>query len=65
MKKLKSYQQFIYLGLIIIAIGLAFTLNPKESVSSMSTVFVVLGGLIFLIGISKKRAENGETGNKE
>lgn len=55
MKNIEEYQKFIYLGLIVIAIGIIFTTSLKETVGSFGNVLVAVGGLLFIIGMSKKQ----------
>ena len=54
-KKLENYKRYIFIGIIIIALGIAFTTTLTDSMSKLGTVFIAVGGLFFIIGISKKR----------
>lgn len=53
-KKLESYKRFIFIGIIIIALGITFSTTLKESIGSLGTVFIAVGALFFIIGMSKK-----------
>ena len=52
--KLEPYKRYIFIGIIIIALGVTFSTTLKESVGSIGTVFIAVGGLFFIIGMSKK-----------
>lgn len=56
--KLEPYKRFIFIGIIIIALGVTFSTTLKESVGSLGTVFIAVGALFFIIGMSKKPKEN-------
>jgi Sec-independent protein secretion pathway component TatC len=56
--KLEQYKRFIFIGIMIIALGVTFSTTLKESVGSIGIVFIAVGGLFFIIGMSKKRKED-------
>ncbi|WP_242206715.1 hypothetical protein [Aestuariivivens insulae] len=56
--KLELYKRFIFIGIIVIALGVTFSTTLKESVGSLGTVLIAVGGLFFIIGMSKKRKED-------
>lgn len=53
--KVKEYKRFVFMGIIIIALGVTFSTTLKDSIPSLGPVFVALGGLFILIGLSKKK----------
>lgn len=55
--KLEPYQRFVLLGIILIALGVTFSTTLKEAVGSLGTVFIAVGGLFLIVGMSKKRKE--------
>ena len=55
--KLERYRRYIFLGIIIIALGVTFSVNMKDEVGSFGTVFIAVGGLFFIIGMSMKNRE--------
>ena len=57
--RLERYKRFILLGIIIIALGITFSTNMKDMVGSLGTVFIAVGGLFFIIGMSMKNKEGG------
>ncbi len=57
-KKLEPYRKFIFIGIIIIALGITFSTTLKDTVGSLGIVFIAVGGLFFIIGMSKKRKED-------
>jgi Sec-independent protein secretion pathway component TatC len=56
--KTETYRKFIFIGIIIIALGITFTTTLKDTVGSLGTVLIAVGGLFFIIGMSKKRKED-------
>ena len=60
---LEPYKKFIFIGMIIIALGVTFSTSLKETVGSLGTVFIAVGGLFFIIGMSKKRKEEEQKNN--
>jgi sulfite exporter TauE/SafE len=57
--RLERYKRYIFLGIIIIALGVTFSVNMKDEVGSLGTVFIAVGGLFFIIGMSMKNKEGG------
>ena len=55
---LEKYKKFIFMGIIIIALGITFTTAMKEAMGSLGTVFIAIGGLFFIIGMNMKRQHN-------
>lgn len=55
MEKTSDYRRFIYFGIIIGSLGIVFSTSLSESFGSLGIVFISLGGLFFIIGMSKKR----------
>ena len=46
------------MGIIIIALGITFSSALKDTVGSLGTVFIAVGGLFFIIGMNMKRKED-------
>jgi len=44
-KKLEPYKRFIFIGIIMVALGVTFSITLKETVGSLGTVFIAVGGL--------------------
>ena len=61
MNRLPEYKRFVFLGIILIALGTTFTTTLYDSVPSLGVVFIALGGLFFIIGMKKKNEVNGKT----
>lgn len=57
-KKPEKYRKYIFMGIIIISLGIVFSTALKDSVGSLGTVFVAVGGLFFIIGMNLKRKED-------
>lgn len=54
MKKEEAYRKYIYAGIIVIALGIAFSTTLKESVGSLGNIFIAIGGLLFIFGMNEK-----------
>ena len=54
-KQIKNYRRYLFLGIIIISLGITFSTALKEKLGALGTVFIAIGGLLFIIGIRKKR----------
>ncbi len=55
--QLEKYRKFIFMGIIIISLGVTFSTAMKDTVDSLGTVFIAVGGLFFIIGMNMKRKE--------
>lgn len=53
----ERYRRYIFLGITIIALGITISVNIKDVVGSLGTVFIALGGIFFIIGMSIKKNE--------
>jgi len=58
MDKIEGYKRPLFIGAVIIALGITFTTTLKDSVGSVGIVFIAVGGLFFIIGMKKKRIED-------
>jgi len=61
--QLENYRKYIFIGIIIIAFGITFSTTLKDTLGSLGTVFIGVGALFFIIGMSKKR-KSDEKNNK-
>ena len=52
-----SYKRILFIGIILIALGVTFSTTMKEDVGSIGTVFIAVGGLFFIAGMARKRKE--------
>ncbi|MBT8221257.1 MAG: hypothetical protein KJP00_15625 [Bacteroidia bacterium] len=57
-KKWEKYQRYIYFGTIVIALGISFSTTLKDSVGALGTVFIAIGGLLFIAGMNEKRKKD-------
>lgn len=64
MEKLKGHKQYMYLSAILIALGITFTTIMKDTVGTIGIVFIAIGGLLFIIGMRKKKKMNRKTNNE-
>lgn len=57
-RTIAPYKRYIFIGILIIALGVTFSTTMKDSLGSLGTVFIAIGGLFFFIGMSKKRKDD-------
>lgn len=50
-----NYKQFLFISLLIIALGIVFNTSLKEQTGAMGNVLIAIGGLSLIIAMSKKR----------
>ena len=55
--KLKKSQRIIFMGIIIIALGIVLSTTLAEKVGAIGTVLIAVGGLFFIAGMSRKKQE--------
>lgn len=53
-------RRYIYVGIIMIVLGVTFSTALKERVGSLSILFIAVGGLFFIIGMSLRRGSKKE-----
>ena len=63
MEKKETYRKYIFMGIVIIALGIVFSTTLKGNVKSLGNVLVAVGGLLFIVGMSKKKKEEKERDN--
>ncbi|RPG35678.1 hypothetical protein [Flagellimonas sp.] len=63
MEKKETYRKYIFMGIVIIALGIVFSTTLKGNVESLGNVLVAVGGLLFIVGMSKKKKEEKERDN--
>jgi len=54
----KRSKRYIFMGIIILSLGITFNTSMKDSFGSLGIVFIGLGGLFFIIGMNMKRKED-------
>ncbi|HKK61702.1 MAG TPA: hypothetical protein VJ951_04030 [Bacteroidales bacterium] len=55
-----SYRRLIYIGVIVVVLGISFTTLLNDSVGELGLVFVVVGGALFGVGMHKKNSKQPE-----
>ncbi len=60
---MKSYKKFIFIGITVVALGVTASTTLKDTVSSLGSVLIAVGGLFFIFGMSLKR-KNDEVNQK-
>lgn len=53
--KVEASKRFLFAGIIIIAMGVTFSTTMKDTVGTFGTILIAIGGLLFIIAMSKKR----------
>ncbi len=53
---MESHRTFIYAAVIVISIGITFNTTMSDSMGGLGTVFIAIGGLLLIAGMSRKRA---------
>jgi len=54
----KRSKRYIFMGIIILSLGITFNTSMKDSFGLLGIVFIGLGGLFFIIGMNMKRKED-------
>jgi hypothetical protein len=54
-KQLEKYKRYIFVGIILIALGVTFSTTVNDNGTSLGSVLIALGGLFFIIGMKQKR----------
>ena len=50
-----DYKKLTYISIIVIAFGILF--NTSMNIGSLGTVFIAIGGLLFISAMARKRRE--------
>ena len=53
-----DYKKLAYIAIILIAFGILF--NTTLNIGSLGTVFIAIGGLLFISAMARKRREKEE-----
>ena len=48
------------MAIIVIALGVVFSTAMSGAVGSLGTVFIAIGGFLFIVAMSRKRKEDRE-----
>lgn len=51
----EKYRRYVFFGIVLIALGIVFNTTMKSVSGSLGTVLIAFGGLMFLVGMKKKR----------
>jgi hypothetical protein len=57
-QSLRPYKKYIFLGIIVIALGVTFSNAMADVFHSFGVVLIAVGGLFFIIGMRKKQLED-------
>ena len=56
--KPKRSKRYVFMGIIVISMGITFNTSMKDSLGSLGVVFIAIGGLFFIIRMNMKRKED-------
>ncbi len=59
-----GYKRTLYIGMIVIALGIVFKTTLSENLGSIGIVVIALGGLLFIVGMIRKKREDADKGEK-
>ena len=51
----EKYRRYIFLGIVLISLGVIFNTTLESISGSLGTVLIAFGGLLFIVGMKKKR----------
>jgi len=54
MKRKEGFSRYLFLSTILVVLGIIFTTVFKNIYGIMGIVFIAVGGVLFVIGITKK-----------
>lgn len=57
-QSLRPYKKYIFLGIIVIALGVTFSNAMEGAFHSFGVVLIAVGGLISIIGMRKKQLKD-------
>ncbi|MCF8261282.1 MAG: hypothetical protein K9J12_10945 [Melioribacteraceae bacterium] len=52
---MESHKRFLFMGIIIISLGVVFSNSLSDKFGTLGIVFIALGGFLFIVGMQKKR----------
>jgi len=53
-----NHRRLLFLGIILIALGVNFNTVLQDSVGSLGTVLIAVGGLFFIVSMNMKKKED-------
>ena len=54
---MKGSKKLLFTGIIVIALGINFSTVMAEDMGSLGTVFIAIGGLLFIAAMARKQDE--------
>jgi hypothetical protein len=57
-KIITGYKKTLFIGMIVIALGVVLTTTLSGKLGSIGIVVIALGGLLFIIGMRGKKSED-------
>ena len=59
-----GYRRTLFIGMIVIALGIVLSTTLGEKVGSIGIVIIAIGGLLFIIGMTRKKREDADKGER-
>ncbi|THD67575.1 hypothetical protein E7Z59_07900 [Robertkochia marina] len=51
----EQYRRYVFFGIVLISLGVIFNTTLDNLSGSLGTVLIAFGGLLFIVGMKKKR----------
>ncbi len=61
---MEGYKRILFIGIIVIALGVIFLTTLSDKLGSLGIVFIAIGGLLFIASMSRKKKEEDEARKK-
>lgn len=58
---MEGYKRILFMGIIVIALGVIFSTTLSDTLGSLGIVFIAIGALLFIASMSRKKKEEDET----
>jgi Sec-independent protein secretion pathway component TatC len=55
---LSGYRRYVYLGMILVALGITLSTALKDSMGAIGVVLIAIGGLLFILGMRMKKGQD-------
>jgi multisubunit Na+/H+ antiporter MnhB subunit len=62
--KLNQTKRLIFMGIIITSLGVVLTTTLAAKIGAIGIVFIAVGGLLFIIGMNRKKQEEVDSQDK-
>jgi len=59
-----GYRRILFIGALVTALGVVISTTSSERTGPLGTVFIAIGGGLFIAGMSRKKKEEGTGSGK-